>query len=597
MKVGGGLHPDYGDLNGDGLLDVTVFDGASVWIWHQGPVGSFSDAPTQVAVSDAGFPGHDAVTVADVDGDGDDDLVVGETGGFLLLPQRTGELGTPSFVPALGVDSFPTLIRSVQWDGDVGREVAVRGYLEGTPVLRVADLHQGTWTMETLLAPSDLSTVIVEDVDLDGDTDVLVGTHVETNVHLQGPAGVLGSPISSPTPIGLLADLNGDGELDLVVATSYYPGDGMGGFGPAVAIPGASSWVSLADDVNGDGLDDALSGFGSMQGSFAILQGTPGSFATACDTDYGHGGDPTAVVDLDADGRMDLLIGALIAGPEVLWGTDQGTAELTAGADQVTIRWGQMTTFSGYAEPMYACPSATSEGARMELLRGQEGASGTVDRSVGSRFGYVLADSPPNLGTYRYVVRYRGDARHPSVESAPIDVTVVPPETVVRMTATPSYVVYGRPFSFTVQLRPWYLTQEHRIDLYLREGEAAWAYWKTVRVDPETGTFTGSFTPSILTKIQARWAGDATWPSFVSEPDAVFVRVWLEGQLRGASDRQGAYRLYRPGRDVVYVTQVYPPVVRKETILVERNVDGSRRPILAGMGMRSTRHHGRTSES
>jgi hypothetical protein len=120
-----------------------------------------------------------------------------------------------------------------------------------------------------------------------------------------------------------VADVNGDGKPDLVVANqasstvSVLLGNGDGTFQPAVSYsPGGifSDSVAVAD-VNGDGNPDLLvaiscaSSTGDCSGLVGVLLGNgDGTFQPA--VTYGSGGqvaDSVAVADLNGDGKPDLL--------------------------------------------------------------------------------------------------------------------------------------------------------------------------------------------------------------------------------------------------------------------------------------------------
>lgn len=112
-----------------------------------------------------------------------------------------------------------------------------------------------------------------------------------------------------------LADLNGDGKLDVVTsdsnAISVLLGDGAGGFqAPVDYAAGTGASSPAVGDLNGDGaLDIVVSNFRSS--SVSVLLGAgDGSFPTH--TDYAVAPYPQglAIGDLNGDGRLDLVVGA-----------------------------------------------------------------------------------------------------------------------------------------------------------------------------------------------------------------------------------------------------------------------------------------------
>ncbi len=122
---------------------------------------------------------------------------------------------------------------------------------------------------------------------------------------------------SAPTAV-VAADLNGDGQLDLLTANIYSStvgvllGTGTGSFaGPALYNTGTGSFpLSLAvADLNGDGHPDVLTA-NSLANTVGVLLGT-GSGALTNRTDYSVGttSNPNslAVADVNGDGYPDVL--------------------------------------------------------------------------------------------------------------------------------------------------------------------------------------------------------------------------------------------------------------------------------------------------
>jgi hypothetical protein len=147
-------------------------------------------------------------------------------------------------------------------------------------------------------------------------------------------------------PYGIaIADLNRDGKADLGVANQFAHtvsillGDGTGGFTPApgspVTVANAPSWVKAAD-LNRDGkLDLAVTSqgtdavtilLGDGAGGFTPAPGSPVPVASDC-VRPGHacGPTPLAVVDLNRDGKLDLVTGNIFSdNASVLLGDGSG---------------------------------------------------------------------------------------------------------------------------------------------------------------------------------------------------------------------------------------------------------------------------------
>src|SRR5207248_2345115 len=126
---------------------------------------------------------------------------------------------------------------------------------------------------------------------------------------------------ASNVPVGLVptsvavADVNGDGRLDLVVANSgnanvsVLLGNGDGTFHRAanIVVGGLPSSVAVAD-VNGDGRRDLVTAnYGSSNSVSVLLGNGNGTFQGAVDFGVGFAPRSVAVSDLNGDGRLDLV--------------------------------------------------------------------------------------------------------------------------------------------------------------------------------------------------------------------------------------------------------------------------------------------------
>ena len=163
------------------------------------------------------------------------------------------------------------------------------------------------------------------DVDGDGDLDVIVANEFRPNILLinDGEAGFTDGSSRLPRAnrdsedIGL-ADFDGDGDLDVIVVSEddrineLYFNDGMGRFtdeGVRLPVTGTSNGVVVAD-VSGDGVPDILIG---NNGRNALLVGDgAGGFVDETTTRLPPLEDVTQDLELgdaDGDGDLDVLVG------------------------------------------------------------------------------------------------------------------------------------------------------------------------------------------------------------------------------------------------------------------------------------------------
>ena len=161
------------------------------------------------------------------------------------------------------------------------------------------------------------------------------------------PVATYGTGGSTPTSVAV-ADLNGGGKLDLVVATGVIPvgfssnisvfmGNGDGTFQPAVGYGISCDAESVAiADVNGDGKPDLVVACAGGTGTVGVLPGNgDGTFQPAAF--YGSGGtypSSVAVADVNGDGKLDILVGNFLgrvgnrSTVGVLLGNGDGTLQM-----------------------------------------------------------------------------------------------------------------------------------------------------------------------------------------------------------------------------------------------------------------------------
>lgn len=305
------------DLNGDGNLDVVIANECSATCPNGAVTVSLGngDGTFQPAVLyDSGGQYNDGVAVADVNGDGRPDIIV-------------------TNLCVIGETNCGTGLAA---DGVVG---VLLGRGDGTfePVVKY---DSGGETTESLA---------VADVNRDGKPDIIV-TNWDRRFNGDNRVGVLlgngdgtfqsALPYSSggcgyETFSVAVGDLDGDGNPDLVLAigngdeggcgdgtVAVMLGNGDGSFKPAVQYDAGGRLTNSAIilDVNGDGYPDvAVTNYCGAScpgvGSAAILFGNgDGSLRPA--TVYGSSASDTSGVafgDVNGDGKLDLFIASICA--------------------------------------------------------------------------------------------------------------------------------------------------------------------------------------------------------------------------------------------------------------------------------------------
>ena len=264
------------DVNGDGRPDLLVYRSsdftASVEAWVNDGAGGF----TRSFVLDSGPETYLYAAAADMNGDGLMDLVVAEQGVETRLVVRFND----------GAGGF-------------------------------AEAHE--YPVEVWMS---LESPFCLDINGDGLADVMYFKDQALKARLNR-GGVLGPEIDAAPAVHpyevTLADLNGDGRLELIGSVSwdlrYWTDDGTGRFAQATVVSPQEAYVVQAVDVNGDGRID-LTAIGTNDsfvhalyrvwlndGDGRFTEMEPVSVPT-------HGGyvHSPLYADLDGDGDLELVL-------------------------------------------------------------------------------------------------------------------------------------------------------------------------------------------------------------------------------------------------------------------------------------------------
>ena len=331
-----------GDVDGDGDLDLLLgnggYSGQQTRLYLNDGLGSFSDATGQLPVNTGPTA---SVALADVDGDGELDALIGEgafpgsimvgepnrlyvNGGSGVFTDGTGQL------PVDADWTSSIAVGDVDGDGDLDLLLGSNDLFTGINLQNRLYLNGGGgfFTDATGQLPVDSdSTRAVElgDVDGDGDLDALIGNYQHNRLYLNDGSGVfadasgqLPSDFESTAALAL-GDVDGDTDLDAVLGNDYfrqnqlYLNDGAGAFtdvtGQLDPAPPDYTPAVAVGDVDGDGDADVLIADYADQNKLLLNDGT-GVLTDATgqlppDSDSTHA---VALGDVDGDGSLDAIL-------------------------------------------------------------------------------------------------------------------------------------------------------------------------------------------------------------------------------------------------------------------------------------------------
>jgi hypothetical protein len=317
----------WGDVDGDGDLDLAVgndFAPNKVYLNHNGVLQTDDDQPwTSPTLADTR-----KVAWADIDGDGDLDLIFGYDGApnEIYFNEGGSLQATAGWTAAASLRTFSIGIADLNGDGwldfivGTASSVPIHIYYNNNGTLPTTPSYSFGTTFQRSLN--------FVDVNGDGTLDIVVGNGGQPNQIYLNDNGAFNTVwwtdgVGDATYDIALGDINGDGELDLVVGN--WPGTDKIYFSSGGSLQTSPGWVSADSgntsslqliDIDGDGDLDIVTT--TSAGEPRLYRNDYGNVATTAEpllhptafinNSYNH-----AWADMDGDGDLDVAFGT--AGP------------------------------------------------------------------------------------------------------------------------------------------------------------------------------------------------------------------------------------------------------------------------------------------
>jgi hypothetical protein len=315
-----------GDFSGDGIRDLAYLDGSSPSLLHillgngDGTFQHGSDIVLPLGIGGA-------ITIADVNNDGHQDLLIGGGNQFqaevaVLVGQGNGFFSAPIVSQFASNTAFfadiPFTFGVADFNGDGAADLIVTDPLNQV-IYSLLGNNTGSFVLESTIGHSGgPGQVLTADFNGDGHPDFLVqdrlGADVAVFLGLGDGTFQPGVSYTGPNHIGsvVLADMDGDGHLDMVISgfsniISILKGNPDGTFATTssgnTTVAGPLFSLVAVTDLNGDGIPDAVITSGNGIG---ILPGQ-GSFKFGPVTNF-VGGNSTVFADFNSDAHTDFAV-------------------------------------------------------------------------------------------------------------------------------------------------------------------------------------------------------------------------------------------------------------------------------------------------
>lgn len=321
---------EVADMNGDGKPDIVVVNSGdnTLMVLRGKGDGSVVRPQTTLLGFAPALATFQSIAIADVNHDGHPDVAITDTGTAastvqLLLGKTGGGFGHPK---QFKTDLTPRYVRFADVDGDGNSDIIVSS--TGVQTIQVMLGNGAGWFHDVKTYPAagisgeiELQGFAVGDVNNDGKPDIVSvnPSSLAVKVFINRGDGSFNPPGTyntgdDPSAVAT-GDLNGDGHTDVVVADAgdnqveVRLGNGDGSFQPATTYGvGANPQRVVLKDLDGDGkLDLVTANFGD--GSVSVRLGNgDGTFRAESRYPAGEAVVGMAVGDMNQDGHPDIVV-------------------------------------------------------------------------------------------------------------------------------------------------------------------------------------------------------------------------------------------------------------------------------------------------
>lgn len=360
QTVTGGLNWTYAalaDMNQDGFIDIVFTENANHVYVQLGAGSGFIGTSYYESSTYGSSSSYGGMDVGDINGDGLPDIVqVNAVDGVAITWLNRGVSTATTFATAFSgpltysvgtanTNAFGVKLGDLNGDGRP--DIAVNRLSSNLLVTLMNNTTGGFNAPVTYVTGNDPQSLVIADLNNDSRNDIVIAcpTDNEIGVYMNIGNGVFGSSTAyalgsvlgtdyGGTPSALaVGDFNRDNKLDLLVSNqgtiasgdstvTRLLGNGSGGFTSPVNFYACqfASDVKVAD-LNGDGLEDALSVCNNSQHSMSYYVGNgTGTFNTIATRDMTGGNfmNKMVVGDINSDGKIDVVFGVETSGQKQL---------------------------------------------------------------------------------------------------------------------------------------------------------------------------------------------------------------------------------------------------------------------------------------